>query len=117
MQSLLSSGRGKTRSAAAGSTAAPEAVVVRQDSATGQNPAASAMTVLEAAMRRHGMNPGVYNLSYSEQVVAYPGGSYVNKLITADFGNGKSEQYMADLVLRNPDVAAVEMQRLTSSVA
>jgi len=102
---------------------AGSAAVVRQDSVTGQNSAAAslsqapsapqqAVAALEAAMRKRGLAPEAMRLTYSEQSVSYPGGAYMNRLITADFGGGRTEQYMADLVLRNPDVAAVEMARM-----
>jgi hypothetical protein len=57
----------------------------------------------------YGLDPASLGLSYSEQVVAGPAGAYTNKMITANFPSGKSQEYSADLTLKNPTVAAVEI--------
>lgn len=57
-----------------------------------------------------GMSTAGLNFSYSEDTVGYPGGSYMNRLISVTSG-GKTEQFSADLTERNPLVTAYEMQR------
>lgn len=56
------------------------------------------------------MNPSLLNVSYSEETVGYPGGSYVNKQIKVQSGD-KTENFCADLTAKNPYVTAYEMQR------
>jgi len=57
-----------------------------------------------------GMSTAGLNISYSEEAVGYPGGSYMNRQIRVTSG-GKTEQFSADLTERNPLVTAYEMQR------
>lgn len=57
-----------------------------------------------------GMNTSGLHISYSEDVVGYPGGSYVNRLINVTSG-GKTEHFSADLTAKNPLVTAYELQR------
>jgi hypothetical protein len=57
-----------------------------------------------------GMSTSGLNISYSEEAVGYPGGSYMNRQISVTSG-GKTEQFSADLTERNPLVTAYEMQR------
>jgi len=57
-----------------------------------------------------GMSTSGLNISYSEEAVGYPGGSYLNKQISVTSG-GKTEQFSADLTEKNPLVTAYEMQR------
>ena len=68
-------------------------------------------------MLSSGLNPGGFNLSYSEEVVGYPGGSYVNRLITVESSSGRKEQLMAELVFRNPQVAVMDIRRFAGAVA
>lgn len=71
------------------------------------------MTKLRATLQALGMNTVGLQISYDEQVVGYPGGSYVNRLITVSNG-GKTESFSADLTERNPMVTAYEMQKYFS---
>ena len=70
-----------------------------------------AISLLSANLRQRGFDPASFGFTYSEQPVSYPGGSYTNHLITAHI-NGQTENYDANLVMKNPEVAAVEMLRL-----
>ena len=70
-----------------------------------------AIAMLSANLRQRGFDPANFSFSYSEQPVYYPGGSYMNRQITAQV-NGQIENYDAGLVMKNPEVAAVEMLRL-----
>lgn len=73
------------------------------------------VSLLSAALTQAGIDPGTLNLSYSEQVVGYPGGSYVDRQITAHFPNGKTERYDAGLVAKNPVVAVNEIGMMLQS--
>ena len=73
-----------------------------------------AIALVSADLVKRGIDPASFQFSYSEQTVTYPGGSYVNRLISAKV-NGQTENYDAALVLKSPQVAAVEMLRLFSS--
>ncbi len=73
-----------------------------------------AIALVSADLAKRGIDPASFQFSYSEQTVTYPGGSYVNRLISAKV-NGQTENYDAGLVLKSPQVAAVEMLRLFSS--
>ncbi len=73
-----------------------------------------AIALVSADLVKRGIDPASFQFSYSEQTITYPGGSYVNRLISAKV-NGQTENYDAGLVLKSPQVAAVEMLRLFSS--
>lgn len=75
-----------------------------------------AIALVSANLRKRGFDPASFGFSFSEEPVAYPGGSYVNRQITAHV-NGHIEQYDAGLVMRNPEVAAVEILRLMGQPA
>jgi hypothetical protein len=57
-----------------------------------------------------GMSTSGLNISYNEEAVGYPGGSYMNRQISVTSG-GKTEQFSAELTEKNPLVTAYEMQR------
>ena len=63
-----------------------------------------------------GMNAAGLQISYSEEVVGYPGGSYVNRLINVT-SNGRTEHLSADLTEKNPTVAAYDIQRFLRGTA
>ena len=63
-----------------------------------------------------GMNASGLQISYSEEVVGYPGGSYVNRLINVT-SNGRTESLSADLTEKNPLVAAYDIQRFLRGTA
>lgn len=69
-----------------------------------------AVQVLQDAMTRAGINASAVSMQYREVTAVYPGGSYTLQLVTADFGNGRTENFDARAVLASPDVAAVDMQ-------
>jgi hypothetical protein len=68
------------------------------------------LTRLRATLQALGINTAGLHITYSEDTVGYPCGSYVNRLITVSNG-GKTESFSADLTERNPLVTAYEMQR------
>lgn len=75
------------------------------------NVGADAISLLSADLLKRGIDPASLGFTYSEQTVGYPGGSYVNRLITARV-NGQTENYNAELVLKNPQIATTEILRL-----
>lgn len=75
--------------------------------------AAPGMERLASAMASLGMNPSGLDIKYSEELVWYPGGSYVNRLITVTSGS-RSERFSAELTARNPMVTAYEIQKYLS---
>ena len=72
--------------------------------------AAPGMKKLLDTLTALGMSTAGLNISYSEEAVGYPGGSYMNRQISVTSG-GKTEQFSAELTERNPLVTAYEMQR------
>lgn len=82
---------------AVSTTSAPEA------SGTGMQRLLDTMSAL-------GMSTSGLSISYSEEAVGYPGGSYMNRQIKVTAG-GKTEQFSAELTDRNPMVTAYELQR------
>ena len=75
-----------------------------------------AIALVSANLRKRGFDPASFGFTYSEEPVSYPGGSYLNRQITARV-NGHTEQYDAGLVMKNPEVAAVEILRLMGQSA
>ena len=84
----------------------------RSESDLGQD----SLAALSKALRAKGIEPAGLGFQYSEQEVYYPGGSYTNKLITANL-NGQAEGFGAALVLKNPELAASEVIRFLSRTA
>jgi hypothetical protein len=68
-----------------------------------------AMAALRSAMTALGMPFAGIDMEYSEQTVGYPGGSYVNRLITVRGADGRTENFDAEMTLKNPQIAAVDM--------
>ena len=71
-----------------------------------------AINALSAILSGYGIDPASLGLSYSEQLVAGPTGTYSNNMISAKFPSGKSQDYNAELTLKNPTVAAVEIMAM-----
>lgn len=70
----------------------------------------NAIARLDGAMKSLGMNPDGLSITYSEELVGYPGGSFMNHLITVACG-GKTEHFCAVLTEKSPLVTAWEIQR------
>ena len=75
-----------------------------------------AIALVSANLRKRGFDPANFGFTYSEEPVSYPGGSYLNRQISAQV-NGHTEHYDAGLVMKNPEVAAVEILRLMGQPA
>ena len=120
----LDAGAGRGSGLSAGRTGSPKPVTLAPaaeipstvnrpaDPTTLAPPAASGagMQKLLDTLRALGMSTAGLTISYNEEAVGYPGGSYMNRLITVTSG-GKTEQFSAELTERNPLVTAYEMQR------
>ncbi len=69
------------------------------------------MAALKAALIANGMDISGMQFSEHRDLVTYPGGSYINDLISLQTGT-KSHEYMANLVALNPQVTVNEIQQL-----
>lgn len=87
----------------------PTAVVQPRESTDTRHPSVIA---LHDALQAAGIPTTGLQFEYTDQLVGYPGGAYQNRLITVTFPGGVRENFGADLVMRNPRVAAVEIQNL-----
>ncbi len=77
-------------------------------------PAADRQDIVEMvrdAMRKRGLNPDSVKLSVARETVWWPGGTYVNHLITAETADGRKEQFDVGLATRNPWLTAFEIQK------
>lgn len=92
-------------SAPAPSTVTPAAAPAPQ-ATTERHPA---MAALRSALTAMGMPFAGVDMDYNEQVVGYPGGSYINRLITVRGADGRVENFDAELTLKNPQIAAVDL--------
>ncbi len=86
--------------------------ISRQDSAVAP---VDPLSVLRDAMQKAGISGNV-ELKISDEMVQFPGGGYRNHQIQANFGNGVTESYSVDLMLKNPWLAAAEMKRLMGGI-
>ena len=88
----------------------PPVVATRPPAANtaAQHPAIEALRGALTAMQ---MPFAGIDMEYNEQVVGFPGGSYVNRLITVRNPEGNSESFDVDLTMKNPQIAALDMAR------
>lgn len=108
-----SRGRGAAFSAAANTAgiATNSSAAANSSSAARSEPAAGlGVQKLLDTLKALGMNVAGLDIRYSEDVVGYPGGSYVNRMIDVTIG-GKTERLSADLTDRNPLIAAYDIHR------
>lgn len=87
-------------------TTAPAVTPPTPEVSTERHPA---MAALRSALTAMGMPFAGIDMEYSEQTVGYPGGSYVNRLITVRGADGRTENFDAEMTLKNPQIAAVDM--------
>lgn len=72
----------------------------------------SAVAVLSQALKAAGIDPGSLGLNGHDDPVSFPGtNGWVNHEITLQAGS-RTENFSADLVAKNPEVAVIEIQRL-----
>jgi hypothetical protein len=71
----------------------------------------STLEILKASLIKAGVDTTGMQFTQHQDLVTYPGGSYVNDLIDLQVG-GKSHTYMANLVALDPKVTVVEIEQL-----
>lgn len=79
-----------------------------------RNYAAECRTAVDAALVELGLDPSLFRMSYWEELVSYPGGSYMNRCITVETPEGNRMDFDAAATLRNPRVTAAGIQMLKS---
>jgi hypothetical protein len=67
------------------------------------------MTALRNVLTQMGLQVSGLQMDYNEEQVGYPGGSYMNRLITVRTADGRYENFDAELTQRNPQITANEM--------
>lgn len=78
-------------------------------------PADSGATVvdtLKAALTQAGVDISGMQFSRHQDIVTYPGGSYVNDMISFSANSGQTHEYMTNLVGIAPQVTVAEIQQL-----
>jgi len=86
--------------------------------AAAQSPVAAEQTqadplaVLRDALSKAGIDPNSMVLSESREAIGYPGGAYINHIITAELGGGRTENFGVELMLKNPWLTAFEIRKL-----
>lgn len=76
----------------------------------------SPVELLTAALRNAGVETSGMKLSERWDFVTYPGGGYNNHLITVEAG-GRTEQITVDLMMMDPRIAVVDIQRMMAAPA
>ena len=74
--------------------------------------AAEAKSAVLAAMQKDGMDVSKVKISYWEELVGYPGGTYTNRTITVQSGSGRKIDLDAALTVKSPWLAASEVKDL-----
>lgn len=69
-------------------------------------------TALNSALTKAGIDPANVKVSYWEEIVFYPAGSYINKSITVQTPNGQKMDFDAAATLRTPDVTVNSVQQM-----
>ena len=67
---------------------------------------------LKTALIQAGVDISGMEFSQHHDVVTYPGGSFVNDLISFQSASGRTHEYMANLTKIAPQVTVVEIQQL-----
>lgn len=70
-----------------------------------------ALSVLDSALQSAGIDPNSLGMVAHDDIAAFPGGSWVNHLITLTAG-GHVESFSTDLMMLNPNVAVTEIKHL-----
>lgn len=67
------------------------------------------MNAVKQAMMNAGIPLDGVSFSYREELVWYPGGNWVNHMLTASTSDGRSIDFSANLAERSPHVTAAEI--------
>lgn len=97
------------KSNSATSTATPVVSAATMD-ATSTSTEPEVLASLKAALKSAGHDPDKFNLTYQEQQVWYPDGSYIDRTVTATFSDGYKETYGADLTAASPNAAVLSIE-------
>lgn len=68
-----------------------------------------ALSAVRNALEAAGIGTGQVELSYREELVWYPGGSWINHYVTATASDGRTMDFSAKLAERSPQVTATEI--------
>jgi hypothetical protein len=68
-----------------------------------------ALSAVRSALVAAGIGAGQVELSYREELVWYPGGSWINHYVTATASDGRTMDFSAKLAERSPHVTATEI--------
>lgn len=90
----------------------PAAQAQTQASAPAADISQDPIQALNAALAAIGLEPGQFNLTEGTDYSYYPGGVIANHYVKANLGNGLSERFTVDLLLRNPSVTATEIHSM-----
>jgi hypothetical protein len=109
---------------ATGTTTTPTTTTPTTTPATGSgsSPVATAPTVnptvaaLEAALTASGVDVSQLQFNEHQDLCTYPGGSYINDLITVQDASGQTADYMTNLVALNPQVTVTEIQEMMAGI-
>lgn len=71
-----------------------------------------AIAMVKDRLTKAGVDPSTIQFEYRDEVVNNVGGQRTFHLIRADLGNGIKEDFSLEWTLYNPDVTAVEIERL-----
>ena len=76
------------------------------------NPGPTVIDTLKAALVQAGVDISSMQFTEHRDLVTYPGGSYINDIISLQAPNGRTHEYMTDLVALSPQVTVNEIQQL-----
>lgn len=99
------------------STATSAAAAQTTDATTSTAAEPNVLTALKAALTSAGHDPDKFNLTYQEQEVWFPNGSYMDRTITATFADGYQETYGADLTAASPNAAVLSIEHTLRDIA
>jgi len=75
-------------------------------------PAPSVVDTLKAALVANGVDISGMQFTEHRDLVTYPGGSFINDIISLQTDSGRTHDYMTDLVALSPQVTVNEIQQL-----
>lgn len=98
---------GKAKEAVAAPSATADPV-----STPTENTPKTPIEILQDVMKAQGIDPGKYKMESFEELVMYPGGSYMHRYTQVDLPNGYQEKFSTDLMSKFPEVTVNELARI-----